>query len=99
MEKSISHSRGLCAQTATINSLTSFRLIAILKNYLLEFLLWLSGLRTQLVSTRMQVSSPASLSGLRIPHLLQAVCRSQMWLRSGVPMLWRRPRLRLQFNP
>ena len=41
------------------------------KKQSLEFLLWLSGLRTQLVSVRMQVHSLASLSGLRIWHCCQ----------------------------
>ena len=33
-----------------------------------DFLLWLSGLQTRLVSTRMRVQSLASLGGLRIAH-------------------------------
>ena len=49
-----------------------------------EFLLWLSGLRTQLVSMRMQVSSLASLSGLRIQRCCKLWFRSQMWLIFGV---------------
>ena len=49
-----------------------------------EFLLWLSGLRTQLVSIRMQVQSLASLSGLRIWHYHELWCGLQMQLRSGV---------------
>ena len=49
-----------------------------------EFPLWLSRLRTQLVSMRMRIQSLASLSGLRIQcqHKLQG--RSQMQLRSGI---------------
>ena len=42
------------------------------------------GLRTQLVSMRMQVGYLASLSGLRIWHCCELQRRSQMWLRSGV---------------
>ena len=38
-----------------------------------EFPSWLSGLRTQLVSTRRRVQSLASLRELKIPALLQAV--------------------------
>ena len=49
-----------------------------------EFLLWLSGLRTQLVSTRMQVRSLTLLSGLRIQHCRELWHRSQMWLGSGI---------------
>ena len=49
-----------------------------------EFPLWLSGLRTQLVSMRMQVPSLASLSGLRIWHCRELWCRLQMWLLSLV---------------
>ena len=48
------------------------------------FQLWLSGLRTRLVSMRMQVGSPASLSGLRIQHCHELRHRSQVQLRSGV---------------
>ena len=40
---------------------------------------------TQLVSMRMRVWSQASLSGLRIQCCCE-LCRSQMWLRSGVPV-------------
>ena len=45
---------------------------------LLEFLLWLSRLRTQLVSMRMQGSSLALISVLRIWHCHKLWCRSQM---------------------
>ena len=38
------------------------------KLQILEFPMWLSGLRTQVVSMRMWVRSLASLSGLRIRH-------------------------------
>ena len=40
-----------------------------------EFPLWLSGLRTWLVSTRMQVWSSASLGGLRIQRCCELWCR------------------------
>ena len=46
----------------------------------LEFLLWLGGLRTQLVSMRMCVPSLALLSRLRIQRYLKL----QMRLRSGI---------------
>ena len=41
----------------------------------LELLLWLSRLRTQLVSMRMQVRSRAQLSGLRIWRCCELWCR------------------------
>ena len=40
-----------------------------------EFLLWLRGLRTRLVSMRMRVPSLASLSGLRIQCCRKLQCR------------------------
>ena len=40
------------------------------KDRYLEFLLWLGGLRTQLVSMRMQIQTLALLSGLKDPALL-----------------------------
>ena len=49
----------------------------------LEFL-WLSRLRTRLVSTRMWVRSLALLSGLRIQCCHELWWRLQMWLRSRV---------------
>ena len=48
----------------------------------MEFLFWLIELRTQLVSTRMQFQSLASLSGIRVNHCRKMRHRSQMWLRS-----------------
>ena len=51
---------------------------------LLEFPLWLSGLRTRLVSMRMRVGSLASLSGLRIQSCCKLCYRSQTQLRSSV---------------
>ena len=57
-----------------------------IKNWtcLMEFPLWLSQLRTQLVSMRMQVWSWALLSGLRIWHYHELFCRSKMRLRSDI---------------
>mgnify|MGYP007098915468 CR=1 FL=1 len=49
-----------------------------------EFPLWLSGLRTRLVSMRMRVQSLALLSVLRIWHFRELWCGSQMWLGSGI---------------
>ena len=46
-----------------------------LRKYFLEFLLWLSGLRTALVSMRMSVRSLALLSGLSI------FCCHKSWLQ------------------
>ena len=48
--------------------------------------MWLSGLRTQLVSTRMWIQSLVLLSGLRIWHCSELWCRLQMWHRSGIAM-------------
>ena len=44
--------------------------------------LWLSGLRMQLVSTRIRVHILASLSGLRIRCCCELWCRLKTWLRS-----------------
>ena len=49
-----------------------------------EFPLWLSGLRPQVVSMRMQVRSLPSLSGLRIRWHRKLQHRSKMWLRPSV---------------
>ena len=56
----------------------------LLKTNLLEFPQWLSGQRTQLVSTRKQVRSLASLSGLRIWCFGELWCRSQTRLGSRI---------------
>ena len=48
--------------------------------------MWLSGLRTQLVSMRTWVSSLASLSGLRIRWCHKLQRRLQMWFGSCVTM-------------
>ena len=55
-----------------------------------EFPLWLSRLRSWLVSMRMWVQSPVSLSGLRIPCCHELRCRSQTQLGSSVAvaMVW-----------
>ena len=45
----------------------------------------------QLVSMRMPVRSPASLSGSGIRCCHELWCRSQTWLRSTLLRLWRRP--------
>ena len=49
-----------------------------------EFLLWLSRLRTRLVSMRLPVQPPASLSVLGIWCCRELSCRSQRQLGSGV---------------
>ena len=49
-----------------------------------EFLLWLNGLRTQLVSMKIHVQSLDSLIGLRIQHSCKLWHRLQMRLGSGV---------------
>ena len=55
-----------------------------------EFLPWLSGSQTRLVSMRMRVRSPASCSGLRIPRCHELWCRP-----AGValiqPLAWELP--------
>ena len=50
----------------------------------LKIPLWLSRLRTWLLSMRMRVQSLASHSGLRIWRYCKLWLRSQIWLRSGV---------------
>ena len=49
-----------------------------------EFLLWLNGLRTRLVSMSKQVQSLALLSGLRIWHCSELWWRSQTQLGSCI---------------
>ena len=49
-----------------------------------EFPLWLSGLRTQLVSMRMQVGSLALFSGLSLRHCCKVWHSLQMRLGSGL---------------
>ena len=51
-----------------------------------EFLLWLRGLRPQLVSTRMWLQTLASLSALRIQHCCKLQHRS--WIQLGPQILW-----------
>ena len=51
-----------------------------------EFPLWLSGLRTQLVSMRLWVPSLASLSGLRIWHA--TICSIGYRCGSDLTLLW-----------
>ena len=46
-----------------------------------EFPLWHSGLRSQLVSTKIRIQSLALFSGLGIQHCHELWCRSQTWLR------------------
>ena len=58
----------------------------------LEFPLWLSRLRTQLVSMRMQVQALALLSGFRIWHYHKLWCRSSYCVGcrfgSDLVLLW-----------
>ena len=56
------------------------------KMHLLELLLWLRGLRTWLLSTRLQVPSLALLSGLGIQCCPKLWYRLQMWFGSQVAM-------------
>ena len=55
-----------------------------MKNTESRVLLWLSQLRTGVVTVRLWVPSLASLSGLRIPCCCKLLCKSQMWLGSSV---------------
>ena len=64
-----------------------------------EFPLWLSGLRTQLVSTRMQVWSLALLSGLRIQCCLKLLRRSGRSSDLVLLWLWRRPATTVLIQP
>ena len=52
--------------------------------------MWLNGLRTQLVSMRMWVQSPALLSGLRICHCCELWCRPVATAPIG-PLAWEPP--------
>ena len=58
-----------------------------------EFLSWLSGLQIRLGTMRLQVQSPALLSGLRIWCCRELWCRLQMQLDLDPVLLWlwRRP--------
>ena len=56
----------------------------ILNLKIMEFHLWLSGLRTHLVSMRMQVQSLALLSGLRIQHC----CKCNIGSRYSSDLAW-----------
>ena len=56
-----------------------------------DFWLWHSGLRTQLVSMRIQVRSLASLSGLRVQRCCELWCRSQTRLGSRAAVALYRP--------
>ena len=53
---------------------------------LTEFLLWLSRLRTRLVSMRMRIWSLASISGLRLQHCHKLQHRLGIRLVSGIAM-------------
>ena len=63
---------------------TPFCLVSESKNTLLGVPIVAQQYQAQLASTRMQVRSLASLSGLRIQRCYELWCRSQMQLRSGV---------------
>ena len=70
----------LAYQYLSIPSFTNSPCFLNLKKNFLELPLWLNGLRTQLVSIKMQVQSLALLSRLRIQHC----CKPQhRWLGSG----------------
>ena len=58
--------------------------ISLFENTIGEFLLWLSGLKTRLVSMRMQVWFLALLCELMIWSCCKLWCKSQMRLSSGV---------------
>jgi len=69
------------------------------KNRNWEFPLWLSRLRTRLVSITMRVQSLASLSGLRIWHCHKLWSRSQMHSDPTLLWLWRRPAAAAPIRP
>ena len=46
--------------------------------------------QTPLAGRRMKVQSLASLSGLRTQHCLELWCGLQMWLGSGIAVIWYR---------
>ena len=50
----------------------------------MEIPLLLNGIRTKLVSVKMQVQSLASLNGLRVQCFCKLNCRSQVWFRFGI---------------
>ena len=56
----------------------------------MEFLSWLSGLRTWLVSMKTRVPSQALLSVLRIQHCYELWCRLKMRLDPTLLWLWHR---------
>ena len=74
---------GVCGRRETHCSLYTFYTV-FLKIQPCEFPLWLSRLRTQLVSMRIQVQSLASLGGLRIWHTAVSCGIGQIRLGSGV---------------
>ena len=72
--------------------------IASLKNYhYWEFPLWLSGLRIQLISMRMQVQSLASLSGLRPAIATRSGIGHRCSSDPALPWLWCRPARKLPY--
>ena len=69
------------------NALVRYRLNAVRMaqiTHVLEFLLWLNRLQTQLLSMRMQVWTLASLRRLRIQHCHELWNKSQTWLGSHI---------------
>ena len=49
-----------------------------------EFLLWFSGLRTQLGLREDAGSIPVPAQWVKIQHYRELQCRLQMWLRSSI---------------
>ena len=82
--KHCSRHRVLGSEQNKVSALREFtfyqgtQIISKYKMHLWGLLLWLSGLRTQLVSMRMQVRPLASLSGLRIWHYHELWARLQV---------------------
>ena len=64
-----------------------------------ELLLWLSRLWTSPVSMRVQVQSPASLTGLRIQHAVSCGVGHRCGLDLGFLWLWCRPAAAASIQP
>ena len=71
----------------------------LLKNKNLEFPLWLRGLRTWLVSVRMQVQSLSLLSGLSTQHCHSCGVGHRCILDLALLWLWHRPAAAALIHP
>ena len=71
-------------ESIMVSALKVYSVLISIPKFLWEFPLWLSRLRTQLVTTKMRVQSLALLRSLRIQHCHELWYRSQMWLESHI---------------